>query len=304
MTRPARGLACRGGPSVSSRPRPRGGSIPALANRSRLWSGRSLSSVVARWPGLQASARTRCKGSFGSGDGRCASIRSACSLASRPCCQSRPRRTGAGSPICAGSGRASLSLAIDRHTGELLGCHLSRSGKAKTAASALEYALVSRFGALGKVTRVPAEVRQGPDLHKQEYTSQVRSCGLRQNFITPYCPQQNGLEERVIRMPKEQCIHRQHFDSIQHAMCTIDDWISFLNHHRPDQAPDMPPTEAFAFTCADQAGASHKFDGKCWNACRHIQFLLRLTCSPMLKEKLVVALGGCFRSRKQSLTQR
>jgi putative transposase len=44
-------------------------------------------------------------------------------------------------------------LVIDCHTRELLGWHLSRSGKATTAASALEHALISRFGTLGKVTR-------------------------------------------------------------------------------------------------------------------------------------------------------
>jgi len=34
----------------------------------------------------------------------------------------------------------------------------------------------------------------------------VRSYGLRQEFITPHCPQQNGMVERVIRTLKEQCV--------------------------------------------------------------------------------------------------
>lgn len=45
------------------------------------------------------------------------------------------------------------------------------------------------------------------------------------------------MVERVIRTMKEQCIHRQRFDSIQHAAtCAICDWISFYNHRRPHQA--------------------------------------------------------------------
>ena len=48
-------------------------------------------------------------------------------------------------------GWASLALVIDCHTRELLGWQLSRSGKATTAASALEHALISRFGTLGRV---------------------------------------------------------------------------------------------------------------------------------------------------------
>lgn len=46
---------------------------------------------------------------------------------------------------------ASLALVIDCHTGELLASHLSRTGRATTAASALEQALIARFGTLGAV---------------------------------------------------------------------------------------------------------------------------------------------------------
>ena len=48
-------------------------------------------------------------------------------------------------------GWATLALVIDCHTRELLGWHLSRSGRATTASSALEHALIARFGALGRV---------------------------------------------------------------------------------------------------------------------------------------------------------
>jgi putative transposase len=44
-----------------------------------------------------------------------------------------------------------LAIVIDCHTWELLGWHLSRSGKASTAGAALEQALIARFGSLGKV---------------------------------------------------------------------------------------------------------------------------------------------------------
>jgi putative transposase len=140
------------------------------------------------------------------------------------------------------------TLVIDCHTRELLGWHLSRSGKATTAASALEHALISRFGTLGKVTReFLLRSDNGLVFTSRKYTALVRSYGLQQEFITPHCPQQNGMVERVIRTLKEQCIHRQRFDSIQHATRAIGDWISFYNHRRPHQALDMKtPAEAFA----------------------------------------------------------
>lgn len=57
-------------------------------------------------------------------------------------------------------GWASLALVIDCYTRELLGWQLSRTGKASTAASALEQALIARFGTLGESdSAVPATLR-------------------------------------------------------------------------------------------------------------------------------------------------
>ncbi|MGP3699876.1 integrase core domain-containing protein, partial [Rhodobacter sp. NSM] len=64
---------------------------------------------------------------------------------------------------------------------------------------------------------------------------------------TDLIPPDNGMVERVIRTLKEQCVHRQRFDSLQHAARAIGDWIAFYNHRRPHQALDMrTPAEAFA----------------------------------------------------------
>ena len=47
----------------------------------------------------------------------------------------------------------------------------------------------------------------------RSYTALVRSYGLRQEFITPHGPEQNGMVERVVRTLKEQCVHRHCFES-------------------------------------------------------------------------------------------
>ncbi|WP_374622555.1 transposase [Pandoraea sp.] len=85
-----------------------------------------------------------------------------------------------------------------------------------------------------------------PDTSRS-YTALARSYGLRQEFITPHCPQQNGMVERVIRTLKEQCAHRHPFETLQHANRVIGDWIQLYNHRRPHQALKMmTPAEAFA----------------------------------------------------------
>jgi putative transposase len=92
---------------------------------------------------------------------------------------------------------------IDCSTRQLLGWHLSRTGKASTASAALEQALITRFGTLGRVPE-PFLLRSDNGLvfASRDYTRLVRSYGLRQEFITPHCPQQNGMVERVIRTLK------------------------------------------------------------------------------------------------------
>jgi putative transposase len=157
-------------------------------------------------------------------------------------------------------GWASLALVIDCYSRELLGWHLSRSGRSRTAESALEQALIARYGCLGKV-RHPFLLRSDNGLvfTSRSYTTLVRSYGLQQEFITPYSPEQNGMVERVIRTLKDQCVHRHRFESLQHASRVIADWIGFYNHRRPHQALGMKtPRRGVCFsglTCAETAGS-------------------------------------------------
>ncbi len=81
----------------------------------------------------------------------------------------------------------------------------------------------------------------------RKYTYLVRSYELRQEFITPHCPQQKGMVERVIHTLEEQCAHRQRLETHEHAMRVIGDWIQFYNYRRPHQALGMKtPAEAYA----------------------------------------------------------
>ncbi|SUV92700.1 integrase core domain-containing protein [Bordetella holmesii] len=82
----------------------------------------------------------------------------------------------------------------------------------------------------------------------RSYAALVRGYGLRQEFITPHCPPQNGMVERVIRTLKEQRAHRHRFETIQHASRVIGGGIRFYHHRRrPHQALGMkPPVNACA----------------------------------------------------------
>jgi putative transposase len=130
------------------------------------------------------------------------------------------------------------------------GCQLSRSGKATSAMSALEQALIVRLGTLGRVP-TPFLLRSDNGLvfTSRAYTRLVRRYGLQQELITPNCPQQNGMIERVIRTLKDQCVHRHRFETQQHASRAIAEWIRLYNHRRPHQALGMK-TPAMAYALA------------------------------------------------------
>ena len=145
-------------------------------------------------------------------------------------------------------GWATLALVMDCHSRELLGWHLSHSGRSKTAESALEQALITRFGTLGRVPKsFLLRSDNGLVFTSRSYTALVRGYGLRQEFITPHSPEQNGMVERLIRTLKEQCVHRHRFETLQHASRVISDWVGWYNTRRPHQALRMKtPVEAYA----------------------------------------------------------
>ena len=119
-------------------------------------------------------------------------------------------------------GWLTLALVMDCHTRQLLGWQLWRSGKASTAAAALEQALITRYGTL---CRVPVlfllRSDNGLVFTSRHFAHLVRRHGVRQEFIAPHCPRQNGMVERVIRTLKERCAHRHRFETQQRAMRVI-----------------------------------------------------------------------------------
>ena len=86
-------------------------------------------------------------------------------------------------------GWATLALVIDCFSRELLGWHVSRSDKSRTAESALEQALIARFSTLGRV-KEPFLLHSDNGLvfTSRSYTALVKSYGLKQECKHPAIP--------------------------------------------------------------------------------------------------------------------
>jgi putative transposase len=132
-----------------------------------------------------------------------------------------------------------LPVVIDCADREIIGWRLSRSGKASVAEAALEDALIERFGP-GPQRPKDLVLRSDNGLvfFAKRYRRTVRDYGLRQEYITPYTPEQNGVVERVFRTMKEECVWLHNFRSLEEAERAIGRWIETYNTRRPHESLD------------------------------------------------------------------
>jgi putative transposase len=134
-------------------------------------------------------------------------------------------------------GWCSFVPVTDCCTRECLGWELALTARSKTAERALEAALLGRFGwTRGAPEGLVLRSDNGLVFGSRHYMKLVREYRLRQEFITPYTPEENGLVERFIRSFKEECAWVNRFESLEQARMAIGKWVGWYNTERPHQA--------------------------------------------------------------------
>jgi putative transposase len=138
---------------------------------------------------------------------------------------------------CGRDGYAVFAPVIDCCTREILGWELARTGRASTAARALEDALLARFGTLrGAPPGLKLRHDNGLVFGSRQYVALASDYGLTQEYIAPHTPEQNGLCERFIRTFKEECVWLHSFTSLANAREHITTFITYYNTQRYHQA--------------------------------------------------------------------
>jgi putative transposase len=134
-------------------------------------------------------------------------------------------------------GWAHLAAVIDCHDRAVVGYEFALRGRAREAERAIEEACLARFGTLRPSGPTPV-VRSDNGLifQSRRFRRACRDYLLRQEFITPYTPEQNGVIERFFRSLKEECAWQHSFGSYREARRVIARWIEWYNAERPHQA--------------------------------------------------------------------
>jgi putative transposase len=134
-------------------------------------------------------------------------------------------------------GWAHLAAVIDCHDRAIIGHEFSLRGRAKEAERAIEDACLLRFGTLRPKGSTPVlRSDNGLIFQSRRFRAACRDYRLKQEFITPYTPEQNGMIERFFRSLKEECTWQYNFETFEEAKRAITTWIRFYNEERPHQS--------------------------------------------------------------------
>jgi putative transposase len=138
---------------------------------------------------------------------------------------------------CGKDGWGHLVAVIDCHDRQIVGWEFALRGRAREAERALEMACLARFGTLRPQGETPIiRSDNGLIFQSRRFRKACRFYRLRQEYITPYTPQQNGMIERFFRSLKEECVWQQRFGSFEAARQEIARWLRWYNAERPHQA--------------------------------------------------------------------
>ena len=138
-------------------------------------------------------------------------------------------------------GWVGILAVIDCCTRQIVGYHVGSRARATEAEATLEMGCLAQFGLVYPPSdesdqRPVLRSDNGKVFTSKRFVARCKQYGLRQEFITHYTPEQNGMIERWFRSLKEECVWLHNFVDAEDAAGKIGDWVEFYNTLRPHQA--------------------------------------------------------------------
>ena len=151
--------------------------------------------------------------------------------------------------FCGQDGWCHLTAIIDCCDRAIVGWRLSKSGKTSVAVAALEEALRARNISKEREALV-LRSDNGLIFGAKAFVRTANRYGVRQEYITPHTPQQNGMIERFFRTIKEECLWQYNFSNRDEAFSIVAEWMEFYNQRRPHSALRYQSPDQFALQLA------------------------------------------------------
>lgn len=131
------------------------------------------------------------------------------------------------------AGWMNLIPVIDCCSAKIISYVFSDRGRSLEAITAVEDAVLSRFGAIGAVPEsLSLRTDNGSIFLSKSFLKCIKGVGITQEFTPYHCPSANGVVERWNKTFKEECAWCYSFKTIAEAEQVIGDWISKYNNER------------------------------------------------------------------------
>ena len=130
-------------------------------------------------------------------------------------------------------GWMNLIPVIDCGSAKILSYVFSDRGRALESVTALEDAIISRFGSFEAIPDdLCIRTDNGSIFLADAYQKCLKITGITQEFTPYHCPSANGVIERWMKTFKEECAWCHVFDTIEEAEAEIGTWITYYNEQR------------------------------------------------------------------------
>ena len=132
-----------------------------------------------------------------------------------------------------------VHVAVDDHS-RLSYAEVLADEQGPTCAAFLERA--AAYFADHGITRIERLLTDNAWAYKYSLRGVCAGLGIRQKFIRPHCPWQNGKAERFNRTLATEWAYRRPYPSNNHRTAALTPWLEHYNHHRTHTAlGDLPP---------------------------------------------------------------
>jgi putative transposase len=128
-------------------------------------------------------------------------------------------------------GQASVLLAVDHYTAEIVGIHAVKRATRWEALEPIRQGVRKHFGAVGRHVACGLELRHdhGSQYMSDAFQQEIAFLGIQSSPSFVRAPEGNGCAERAIRTLKEQVLWIRSFATIEELRRALIDWAELYN---------------------------------------------------------------------------